>query len=205
MSPPQTLFLLWLTVTLLAAPVLLYGTWLFMTLGALDAPMFLTQIRKLLSANNRQRAIKLCMAAPDLPVLRLARHALELRLPPSPPVGDSIGGYRDSVGGQPLDSRAREALQIQAVTGMAVIDRWWRRSMIAATPVVLCAVPLLVMREGPLPLVLGGVAVAAALTAFATFRRESIRKGMTLCIDTLAPCVLAVGDSDDDDARVLSE
>ena len=197
MDLPSALFVVWIAVTLLAAPVLLKGCWETVVLSGLNVMAFLSQIRKLMSAGNRPRAIKLCNAAPHLPYLRLVRHALELRVAPMDPLGAEPNSYRAGPAGQTLEVRAREALRQQAIIELVPVDLWWRRTLMGATPVVLVSIPLLVVRVGPLAVILAGLAVALGVAGYVTLRRETMYRSMEFCVDALTPYVLAEGGSDD--------
>lgn len=109
---PSVWLLTWaLAAALVAgtAAVVLVRQWLLrVNLALLDV-----QVQRLLSANNRARAVKLSQALPGSPALLLLHFALTRPLHDAPDAG-STGGYRDAARSTPFETRALQHLRDEA-------------------------------------------------------------------------------------------
>jgi len=114
-TPPTPSFwiLAWaLSATLTAALAL--WTFVQQRYQHIHLPELDTQVRRLLSAGNRQRAVKLAQALPDAPLLMLLHTALTTRLPNTVSPEAATAGYRDPAQAAPFEQRALAFLQAEA-------------------------------------------------------------------------------------------
>lgn len=94
------------------------------------------QVQRLLSANNRDRAVRLSQAMPDNPTLQLLHFALTRTLRDAPDAGGT-GGYRDAARSAPFEARALQHLRDEADRLAAPFAQTVSRMSAALVPLAL--------------------------------------------------------------------
>lgn len=152
------------------AAVVLVRHWLLrVNLNLLDL-----QVQRLLSSNNRARAVKLSQALPDSPALMLLHFALTRPLPDAPDAGGT-GGYRDAARSTPFEARALDHLRAEADRLATPFARSAGRLSAAIVPLALVGVGLAFF--GPDPAyrghcLLGSGALGLCLAALVALRAQ---------------------------------
>ena len=149
-----------------------------------NAQMFLDVVVRLLNEGNRDRALKLSKTL-EAPVVKLARFALELRLPRFD--GErAAGDYRDAAPSD-LGARALTALEAHARTQL-------RRFLPSALAAPLALLSQLVMPDIPdehvkwvvIACVVGFISAAASVARYVRVKRQ-----LADVVQRLSPWVLA--------------
>jgi hypothetical protein len=189
-----------------AAGVVLYARGRF---GALNARMFALQIRKLLDAGNRERAIKLCQAAEQsTAIYRLTLFLLGQQIPTTTLLDDAAGGYRDSVPARDFADLLRERVAEELLARRRPLVR---RAVVNASlfvVAVVIAVPLRLWGRPITPLSLQlvpavlGTAVVAALGAALVLRslRKDLR-GLAQIVEETLPALCPVEQMSEGDRK----
>lgn len=137
------------------------------------------QVQRLLSANNRPRAIKLAQAIPDHPLLVLLLFALTHRLPvtPAPP---GAASYRDPAQSAPFEQRALDALLAEADRLAAPFSTTVLRLVLVLGPIALLGAALGVLDTDPALRLhtLLSVAALVALAAALLSQRKALRRDL---------------------------
>ncbi len=182
MSDATPLPSLWFVAWAFAA-ALVGGYGLFVSVrqsfGRVRLDLLDRQVQRLLSANNRPRAVKLSQAIPDNPLLVLLRYALTLRLPNASAPPDT-GGYRDPAQSAPFEQRALDALRAEADRLAAPFSTTALRLVLALVPVALLGVGLVVLDTDPnlRPHTLLSLGPLAALAAALLYQRKTLRQDL---------------------------
>lgn len=148
-----------------------------------NAKLFLDVVVRLLNEGNRDRALKLSGIL-DAPVVKLARFALELRLPLFD--GErAAGDYRDAAPTD-LGARARAALEAHARTQLSrLLPSALTAPLALLSPLVLLDVPDEHVKWVLIACVVGFTSAAASVARYVRVKRQ-----LADVVQCLAPWVL---------------
>jgi hypothetical protein len=142
----------------------------------LAGPLYNEQIRKLMRADNRERALKLASSVPDSPYTLLTTVALTRRLPVRDPEASMPADYRSAREERSFEERVRSMLDEERVRRIRAVTR--AAMLTALGAVVLLGVSAIAQRLGFVrPLASLGIAIALILLAVrALATRAKIRR-----------------------------
>lgn len=154
-------------------------------------PLLGDALLKLLRADNRERALKLCNALePTSPYFVVARGALELRIPPRDPQPGTAADYRSPVAERSFEVRVREALWMLVREAARLVDHRVLLSMAGCAFIgvasVLGAISGLVHGYQAL----GAGLAAVAIAALNLRKRVRMRRELVQLSELLEPWVL---------------
>jgi hypothetical protein len=121
----------------------------------INTAVFLDMVRRLLSAGNRERAIKLCAAAPSAPVARLAHFVLTLQVPGIDPRAEPARHFREGPAGASTEDRVNASVHAQVVAEQRRVDGVFLPGLVgsllaASTSLTLIKVPANARVQGAL-------------------------------------------------------
>lgn len=149
-----------------------------------NAKLFLDVVHRLLNEGNRDRALKLSRTL-DAPVVKLARFALELRLPLFHGERAAAGDYRDPAPSD-LGARARAALEAHARTQLSrLLPSALAAPLALLSPLVLLDVPDEHVKWVLIACVVGFTSAAASVARYVRVKRQ-----LADVVRCLAPWVL---------------
>jgi hypothetical protein len=154
------------------------------------APLLGDALLKLLRADNRDRALKLCDAlAPTSPYSVVARGALELRIPARDPQAGPAADYRSPVAERSFEVRVREALWMLVREGSRSIDRRVLQSIAGCAFIGAAAVLGAMSELVPFYQALGAGLAAVVIAGLNLRKRARMRGDLLRLSELLEPWV----------------